>query len=187
MSVRNWLFPLIGGYILVSILLYCFASPTDITLFFQLLNFAALVAIAAFIYRSNLGPQINDLIRRHKQKQEVLVVRHDELIREQHILAQRLEEQDQLCRYLLIKIDIWHDVFEEQQRQHRQEHKKAHEMAEKKAQQQAQWLTRERLYKRVIDEAVDKMRIQLEERFKKKEQQEQFVDQIIVAMRKSIS
>ena len=112
MSAKQSIIFLSGTYILVSIILYFYASPELISIFFRLLNFALVIGIVIILYQRKLGSYVHELMNKGVQKQEALAIRHDELIQEQRLLTKRLEDQDQLCRYLLGKINIWRDVFE---------------------------------------------------------------------------
>jgi len=187
MSSKQWLLLIGGIYSVVGMCLYFFASSTIVSIFFRLLNFLVLIGILAIVYRRTLGPKLWYLIHKQEEKQETLVVRYDDLVREQDVLAEKLEEQDQQCRYLLGKIDIWSNAFEEHQKQFRQARQKAHKEAEKKALQQAQWLVHKHLYKEVVDKTVDQMYVHLKEYFEKAENQQHFMKELLVFMKKSVS
>lgn len=187
MSINRWIILSIALYIVVGVLLYFYASKIVIDILFRLLNFAVLIALAVILYQRIVRPQTKGLMHQQEQQREALTISYDELIREQHFLEAKLEEQNQSCRYLLDKIDKWRARFDEQQRQYEQEREQSHARAQKKAQQQAEWLAHERLFEYATADAVAQMRSDLQERFAKADQQQQFMSELLDFMRKNVS
>ena len=187
MSIKRLIFISLALYAVICVFLYFFANPVVISVIFRLLNFAIMVAIVVYVYYRNLHPAAKEVIHQEELKKEALVTQHDELLDKESELKKKLQDQKNECCYLLTKIDQWRERFDERQKQYENEREKAHERAQKRAQLQSEWLGRNLAYKQIVEHVVEIMREDLKNRFSDEDQQQKYIEQLIVFMRKNVS
>lgn len=154
------------------------ANETFLSLFFEFLNFAVIIALGYYVFKRMIAPGIKETMAYKQTAQQQLRDDKERLKHEQHLLDMQLVEQQRMAADLRKKIIRWHEDYQREQQEQRFqiEQRKAH--LTKKIGIQEYYLTMANLQKAVIPRVITTSRAAAQDHFAAASQGQQFIEKI---------
>lgn len=155
------------------------------TIIFKFLNFAALIALALYIFKKYFLHDIKEKIS-DKDKYEADLT-HEIITLESSgsNLSDQIIKQEKLCQYLIDKTNQWNAVFQQDLKTQLEHKNKISQQMCDRTERQSQALSQERVMTHVLPQAVNKALENLKQIYRQSEQNTIFVHAIIEHIKKS--
>ncbi len=158
-------------------------DETIVSIFFRIINLAALLALSGYIFKKYFLADVHADIISEREREVIL----EENIRDLEQRGKKLEHdavaQEQLCQKLLSKAASWHAVFDRDRERRRNEEHLVYTIAEERAQRQARALEREKAFKTIVPHALELAQKRLEKTYSGQERGGAFIEDIVAHMR----
>jgi hypothetical protein len=154
------------------------------TIFFRLLNFAALMWLFVYIFKKYMQKDIEESIE-HDRLEEINVnAQISEGGQRSSELSDKIINQEKLCIYLVTRADQWKIAFEKEVQEKHCAQQVLQQQVIERAKLQAQAITQQRVIQTVLPHAVKQAREQLAYSFADDAKSKEFVQAIITHMEK---
>lgn len=157
-----------------------------ITILFRLLNFAALIALFAYIFKKYMRHDIEQAIEHHRLEETNITNQIEENTLHGSKLSEEIRQQENLCQHLIARANQWKLAFGQEQQKKQLEIHAIQQKCLERIQRQARAIERERIIQAVLPKAVEKAQAQLMQSFTQENKNRQFIDDIIAHMKKGI-
>ncbi len=155
-------------------------------LFFRILNFALLLALAAYLFYRYLLPVLRSRITAQRALLRTLEHSKKEVVREQKDTIQSTDDQAILCRQLQEKLQVWISAFKEQQKEHSSFSKEQQNKIAIKRKLQEEKYALIQLERKAVPHITYTVQELLQTFFKDKKHEQDFTTRVIEHMQSSI-
>ena len=156
-----------------------------ITIIFRLLNFVALMALFAYIFKKYLRKDIEESIEHDRLAEVNLNIRIGEMKHRSSEISEEIIKQQKLCEYLNARTNQWKTAFEKDVKRRRDQQKALDMQMTEHARQQVQAIAQERMVQAVLPKALAAAHDRLKKSFEAPDHGSVFVHNILAQMKKS--
>jgi hypothetical protein len=163
-----------------------FGNISLVTIFFRLFNFGVLIAFFAFIFRRYFYQGISDHIAEKESFLKGLHQNNKVLEKQQHNLEMKIAQQDNKCKTLLAKIEIWQQAVAQQQQEWHAIQEVVMEDKVRRLQLQQDALNEDHLKRALLPKVLDQAEKKLVQEFTEPQTGQAFLADVIAQLSKEI-
>lgn len=156
-----------------------FINEDMIVVFFRLLNFTALVGLAAFLFKKHIMPDVQHTITKEKNDRDALFTERAVLEKKQFALENLLKEESLLCEQFKSKVDEWKKVVELESEFREREHQRNATLLAARAAQRNLQKEHTLTQTAVINTVIPELQESLSHFFTDQEESEKFLNSIV--------
>lgn len=160
-------------------------DESPVSIIFRLINFAALIGLAVFIFKRYFLADITEKIHLEEVEKDTLRHQIGQLDQQGNILCHEIVEQEELCKKLAQKVSQWHQIFNHELEQARKENMVLRVKSAERAERQKKFIEHEQLMNAVFPQAIEQIQSQLIKEFSAADRNKTFVIDVIDHMKKS--
>jgi hypothetical protein len=142
-----------------------FHEESFITSLFKLLNLAALVGIAIYLFKTRLLSQVKESIGKKKAAARALRNEQEDLKKQLHAVQNEIVDQQEACARIIDKVEGWKDIIREQQELLDREAQARAQERVIRIEKQSEHIAQLRVQQAVVPVALVEARKKLEEKF----------------------